>query len=199
MADDTQAVDRSNETLNIYDKDSKLVVKGDKGTKKAEVTGLKHGQVVADGDYLSAYQDVTSQAESDKAPVPGWTVLTVAPSNPTVKLTAGDGKIDFAITAPADDGGSKITGYNVYVKGSADIWPAAPTQQLTPDKLTGTIDKLTDGSEYTVAVTAVNDKGESSKDADGASNHATPAAPKPAAPANNAAAPTDQGADVTAQ
>lgn len=194
--------DRTNETLNIYDKESKLVVKGDKGANKATITGLKHGQVVADGDYQAAYQDVTTQAESDKVSVPGWTVNAILASIPGLKLTPGDGKIDVTVTASADDGGSAIKGYNVYVKETSANWPDTPLMELAPNALAGTIDKLTNGTDYTVAVTAVNGVGETDKTADGANAHATPvaAAPtKPDAPADATAKASDQGADVTAK
>lgn len=189
MAD---TADRSNETLNIYDKDSKLVVKGDKGTKQAAITGLKHGQKVADGDYLATFQDVTSQAESDKAPVPGFTVASVAPNAPALTATAGDGKIDYAITASTDDGGSAIT---KYVLSYAPAGGNVTSVDVDPAKLNGTLNGLTNGTEYTLTAVAVNAVGEGLPSGEA---KATPVAAKPAQPANAAATANGAGANVSA-
>jgi len=74
--------DRLNETMIIYDKTSKKVAEGEKGTKNANITGLAPGTVVADGDYQNTYKDVTTGKESEKSDVKGFTVNAAAPEAP---------------------------------------------------------------------------------------------------------------------
>ncbi|MCD2256410.1 fibronectin type III domain-containing protein [Agrilactobacillus fermenti] len=103
------------------------------------------------------------------------------PSSPKITTTAGDTKVDFTFTAPDNDGvpsngKNDLTGYNIWVKKASEAWTSKPAQSLANDKLSGTVDGLTNDTEYTIAVTAVNPVGESSKDAQGASAHVTPIA-----------------------
>ncbi|MFT8412299.1 MAG: fibronectin type III domain-containing protein [Schleiferilactobacillus perolens] len=181
MADE----DRSNQYLKVTDKSGKLLAVGDKGTKKAVLTGIDGGTRYAEGDLKAVFDtdgdNALSPEASDPADVPAVMALNV-PGAPAIKLTAKDGAIDYEITAPEDDGApssgsSDITEYDLYLKARSDNWPDEPTQTLTPDKLTGTLDQLANGTEYTVGVIAVNLVGRSDLQATGASDHATPVAP----------------------
>lgn len=90
------------------------------------------------------------------------------PDAPTVgTATAGNGSVSLAFTAPANNGGSAITGYTATCSPGG----ATATGSSSPLVVTG----LTNGTAYTCAVTATNGFGTSP--ASGASNSATPVAP----------------------
>ncbi len=181
--------------LNIYKgEDEKPSFTG--SDDKTSITGLTAGTVVTDGEYKATHTDDTGkQAESDRVDVPGFTVQAKveAPMAPQVKLTPGDGKINFSFAKV--DGAQ---GYHAWIKSRSDNWPTSASQTLDATTTSGTFNGLTNGTEYTVAVTAYNDGGESGLDASGASDHATPAQPQAAAPANLKVVPTDDGGVITA-
>ena len=65
-------------------------------------------------------------------------------------------------TVPASDGGSAITGYKVQWKEAADSWDTpADVSEATATETSHTITGLTDGTDYSVRVLAINDVGES--------------------------------------
>ncbi|MDE3295905.1 fibronectin type III domain-containing protein [Lacticaseibacillus rhamnosus] len=173
MADE----DRSAQFLKAV-KDGKVIAVGGKGTSEVEITGLADGTVAKAGDYKVAFDTdsnaALSETASDTADVPAFTVPTAGPTAvpaaPSIKLTAGDGKIDYVVTPAASAKSDQVTGYKVMLKLSSDDWDKATTKT----DVTGTFDKLTDGTEYTVAVVATNAKGDSDVNATGASDHATP-------------------------
>lgn len=81
-----------------------------------------------------------------------------APDAPTlVSVVAGDGEATLAWTAPDSDGGSDITGYTI--KQVAD-----KTTNIDPNTTKGgsyTVTGLTNGTEYTFSIAAINAKGTS--------------------------------------
>ena len=81
------------------------------------------------------------------------------PDAPTgLTLTGGDGALGASWTAPANDGGSVVTGYRVQWKSSAEGWDPTTreaTTRTTPYRITG----LTNGTTYAVRVGAVNAQG----------------------------------------
>jgi Fibronectin type III domain len=82
------------------------------------------------------------------------------PDAPTdVEVTPGDQSILATWNAPANDGGSAITGYNVYVGNmdSGDPVVIIPTQSTATSY---TISNLTNGTNYLVSVSAINAEGE---------------------------------------
>ena len=172
-------VDRSKEYLKAL-KGKDVVAVGEQGTGSVDITGLADGTVVKAGDFKAAFdidaQKALSKSASDLADVPAFTVPvpgpTTVPAAPSVKLTAGNGKIDYAVTPAASASADQVTGYKIQLKKSTDDWDKATTKT----DLTGTFDQLTNGTEYTVGVVATNAKGDSDVNASGASAHATPAA-----------------------
>ena len=124
--------------------------------------------------------DSTSAAMKVKLNLPDTYVLTptektvtvyqtaaTVPGAPTdLKAEAGDKQVKLTWTAPASDGGSEITRYEVSMNGGT--WKATGGTTTTY-----TVTGLTNGTEYTFQVRAVNGKG-----AGAASNEvkATPAA-----------------------
>jgi streptogramin lyase len=84
-----------------------------------------------------------------------------APGAPTMTTaTAGDGSVTLAWTAPSSDGGSTITGYNVYQGTTAGGEGATPVATLGGSATGTTINSLTNGTPYYFTVTAVNGIGE---------------------------------------
>ena len=84
--------------------------------------------------------------------------LTV-PGAPTgLTAIAGNGQVTLSWTAPASDGGSKVTGYNVFEGTTADLSGSAPVTNVTGT--TVTLPALTNGTTYYFEVAAVNTAGQ---------------------------------------
>ncbi|MBZ4039633.1 autotransporter domain-containing protein [Novilysobacter selenitireducens] len=80
--------------------------------------------------------------------------ILTAPGAPTVgAATPGDGQVSIAFTAPADDGGSAITGYTV-TSSPGSISASGAGSPLV-------VSGLTNGTAYTFTVTATNAVGSS--------------------------------------
>jgi uncharacterized repeat protein (TIGR02543 family) len=82
----------------------------------------------------------------------GDLVINVPDAPQNFTATTGDTEVDLSWTAPADDGGADITHYEVFCDKDAD-WVTADTS--TSHTFTG----LTNGTEYTFKVRAVNSAG----------------------------------------
>jgi uncharacterized protein (TIGR02145 family) len=94
-----------------------------------------------------------------------FTTVATGPSAPTIgTATAGNAQATVTFTAPANNGGSAITGYTV----SSIPGNITGTGSASPITVTG----LTNGTAYTFTVIATNAKGNSSPSA--ASNSVTP-------------------------
>ena len=84
------------------------------------------------------------------------TVNAVAPGAPTLgAITAGDGQLSVAFTAPASDGGAAITDYE-YSTNDGSSYTSANTT-TSPIVITG----LDNGTTYTIRIKAVNSVGAS--------------------------------------
>jgi predicted phage tail protein len=115
-----------------------------------------------------------------------------APAAPAgLAATPGDGKVALSWTAPSSDGGSQVTGYNVYVATSADFKAATKIPWGTGTAVTVT--GLVNGTTYYFRVTAVNKAGE------GKPSSAVPAIPAaaPGVPTGLAAAAGDGQVTLT--
>ena len=138
--------------------------------------------IAAGGTVTVAYDQPTSNALADAASneVADFTKTVLnRPAAPVVTLTAGDEKLTATWSAPAN-GGSAITGYRVEWKTDSQTWAQAATAgqsdtaaaDATGHEITG----LTNNTEYTVRVRAVNGAGNGPWSAE------TSETPNPAAP-----------------
>ena len=84
-----------------------------------------------------------------------------APGAPTVSVN-DTGKLDISWSVPDSDGGSLITGYKVEWKRSSGSWDTpADVSETTVTGTSHTVSDLTDGTEYTFRIVAVNSVGNS--------------------------------------
>jgi hypothetical protein len=101
--------------------------------------------------------------------------LVTAPGAPTnVTALRGNGQATVTWGAPDDDGGSEVTGYELEYSDNGQDWTP-----FTPATSPAVVTDLTNGTEYTFRVRALNDVGPG----DWASTTATPAT-APGAPTN---------------
>ncbi|GBF76788.1 hypothetical protein PA598K_05276 [Paenibacillus sp. 598K] len=96
-------------------------------------------------DYTDVFDWMFAQRKPGAPDAPG-----------SFKATAGDGQVTLSWTAPADDGGSAITGYKVW---HGDMTPVELGAEATQHTFTG----LTNSQGYTFKIVAVNEKGESAE------------------------------------
>lgn len=114
-------------------------------------------------------KDATDYSES-YAPSSGYYTFTtkqaiVPPSAPGVDVVPGDTMATVNWTAPADNGGAPITGYELYVYANACTTPPSPTTALkyaaySATTFTAPVTGLTNGTTYCFMVTATNSAGE---------------------------------------
>lgn len=160
--------DRTKQQLKVYQGDE-LIATSDTG-KTSVHADLPEGDYPA-GTFKESFYDTEDETESDKVDVPSVLSLHL-PETPQVSLTAGDEKITVTF-----DEVTGATGYEVYSKETSDSWSDEPFK--TVDENTSSVDVtgLTNGTEYTIAVVAVNAYGKTKVTDEGASDHATPVEP----------------------
>lgn len=121
-----------------------------------------HVQVMGTGNF-------TGELRGSYVSVPA-----TVPGAPKVSASAGNGQVTVSWTAPADNGGSPITGYQVQ-QGSSGT-PISVSAAATSYTFTD----LTNGTEYTFTVKATNAIGDSAA----SEVKATPAVPTPSSGSN---------------
>ena len=133
-------------------------------------------------------------AIGEGAPAVDSATPRTVPGPPTDVVTVGNtGSIEASWQAPADDGGSPITGYTAYAYASVDsTTPLASCTSAGPEACT--ITGLANGTTYFVAVAATNAAGTGPE-----STRRPSAMPlqRPAAPNLTAVAPGDQRLTLT--
>ena len=140
------------------------------------------------GDYsrtdnyarLQLWNDTTSTTDFDDVTIAVPDANVTVPDAPTgVTGVAGNASVALSWTAPASDGGSTITGYQVtpYVSGIPQT-PIQTNSTATSYTVTG----LTNGTSYTFTVAAINSVGASAESAQ--SGSVTPEPVVPTAPSN---------------
>ncbi|MGH9122212.1 MAG: fibronectin type III domain-containing protein, partial [Acidimicrobiales bacterium] len=97
--------------------------------------------------------------------IPGRIYVTVAtpPGTPTLNsATPGNGTITLGFTDPASNGNSPITGYDAYCAVGTPSTSGTPSGTVSGASASSvTVSDLTDGTNYTCVVTAVNAIGQS--------------------------------------
>ena len=131
----------------------------------------------------------------------------VKPAPPTgvAITTEGNGELTVGWTAPTENGGSDITGYKVQWKSGTQSFGTARSTLTADGAATSyTIPSLTNGTEYTVRVLAVNSVGDSdASNTDTGTPSTTPSAPTNVLASGNAEltvtwdAPDDGGSAIT--
>jgi hypothetical protein len=122
------------------------------------VTGLTNGT-----EYTCVVIASNAAGPSDASNIESATPFTVPDAPSLTSTTAGDESIALVWTAPADDGGSPITAYNLYcAEGSlSPSTTGTPTQTVGDSVTSSSVTGLTNGTLYTCVVTAVNVAGQS--------------------------------------
>ncbi len=132
---------------------------------------------------------VASNAKGNATGVTASATPATAPSAPTgVTTSAGNGSVTVSWTAPSATGGSAITSYTVTAS------PGGATCTVNAPATSCTVSGLTNGTNYTFAVTATNGAGTSTSSGTASTS---PQATAPGAPTNVAATGNDGQADVT--
>ncbi|GHV37678.1 hypothetical protein FACS1894187_15070 [Synergistales bacterium] len=130
------------------------------------VTGLTNGTTYTFTVTAANSRGPSEPSEESNAVTPSENASVTVPDAPTnVSATAGDAWAIVTFTAPANDGGTAITGYKVTAVED-------PTKTATGTASPITVTGLTNGTEYTFTVTATNSVGPSEPSA--ASNAVTP-------------------------
>ena len=162
-------------------------------TSPCTVTGLTNG-----ASYTFTVQAINAVGDSAASTPTAAVTPATLPGAPTaVSATEGSGQADVSFTAPADDGGSPVTGYTV----TAQPGGLMATCPSTPCAVAG----LTNGVAYTFTVTATNAVGTSaaSDPSSAVTPVGVPAAPTVTTTAGNGEvsvsfpAPDDEGSPVT--
>jgi len=87
-------------------------------------------------------------------------VAYLAPTTPSAPVitgvTAGNGTLSVAFTAPASDGGAAISNYKVSSDNGSTFTAVSPAATTSPIVISG----LTNGTAYTVRILAVNSAGD---------------------------------------
>jgi uncharacterized repeat protein (TIGR02543 family) len=116
------------------------------------VTGLTNGTTYTFTVEALNAAGASSASEASEAVTP----MTVAGAPTGVTAVAGNGQVTITFTAPADNGGSAITGYRV------TSTPGNMVKTTDTDATTVVVTGLTNGTSYTFTVEALNAAGASS-------------------------------------
>jgi|GEM_PF-1034117 len=127
-----------------------------------EVSNLTNGT-----EYFFIIRAANAGGLSDSSNEVSGTPVTVPGAPTNVRAKAGNGTVIITFTAPVDDGGSLITGYEVTNTVNGNITSGSSSPIVIPG--------LTNGTSYSFTVTAVNTVGKST--ASEVSNTVTPTSP----------------------
>ena len=113
------------------------------------VTGLTNGTSYTFQVAAVNAAGAGSYSSASSAVVPG----TAAGAPTITSVTAGDGQLSVAFTAPSDTGGAAVSNYAYQLNGGSWVLVGATTSPFT-------ISSLTNGTEYLVRVRAVTSEGD---------------------------------------
>jgi uncharacterized protein YccT (UPF0319 family) len=118
------------------------------------ITGLTNGTT-----YTVKMQAVNSIGTSASSAASSAVIPKTVPGSPSISsVTAGNQQVSVVFAAPASIGGSAITQYKYRLNGGSSVALSGLTSPFT-------ISGLTNGTSYTLTMTAVNAAGESSASA----------------------------------
>ena len=120
------------------------------GDTSASLTGLNNGST-----YTFQIAAVNAAGTGPAATSSATTPFGLASSPLTPLTTAADSAVDLSWTAPSSDNGSTVTGYDVQHSTDGTNW----TDDGISTGLTSTFTGLTNGTEYSFRVAAINDAG----------------------------------------
>ncbi|NBT24314.1 fibronectin type III domain-containing protein, partial [bacterium] len=101
-------------------------------------------------------------------------VTAVVPSAPTITgITAGNGQLSVAFTAPSSNGGASITNYEYSTNAGSNWTTPSPAVTASPLLITG----LVNGTSYNVQIRAVNSAGSGTATTSTSGTPAAPASP----------------------
>ena len=132
-----------------------------------------------DNGQTYAFRLRAVNGDGDGAPS-GSETAKMAPGRPDAPaLAAGSGALTVTWTAPAGDGGSPITAYDLqYRESSASTWTEVDNAWTSgSDPLEYTVSNLTDDTEHEVQVRAVNARGDGDWSATSTATPGVPHAP----------------------
>ncbi|WP_188890917.1 S-layer homology domain-containing protein [Paenibacillus radicis (ex Gao et al. 2016)] len=130
--------------------------------QQKDITGLTNGTT-----YYFIVKAVNSVGDSDTSNEVSAKPVSVPAAPTNITAVAGDGQATITFQAPANNGGSAITGYEV----TASPGNTVITGTASPITFTG----LSNGTVYTFTVKAINEAGSGA--ASGESNAVTPKVP----------------------
>lgn len=143
------------------------------------ITGLTNGQAYTPS--VTATNSVGNGPAGVAANAITPMTVPDPPGSAGITITPGDGVIDVSWSAPANDGGSAITGYEVTATPGARVamrnggGTCAATAPATSCSITG----LTNGVRYDVTIKSINSEGRSAASTSVSASPAAPAVPAP--------------------
>ena len=125
----------------------------------ANVTTTTIPNLVRSTKYYFRVSAITQQGTGAPSTAINGTTLKTVPNPPSISsVSQTNTTINVSWTAPTDDGGSAILGYNIY-RGNVQI----NTTLISPTTFTYQMTGLTPETSYQIYVTALNALGESAK------------------------------------
>ena len=121
-------------------------------TTSYTVTGLTNGT-----KYTFTVRAVNRKGNGAASDSASATTPTTPDAPTNLSATDADQEVTLSWTAPTETGGLAITGYQ-YSQDDGENWTAVPNSNATTTSYT--VDSLTNGTEYTFKVRAVNAAGE---------------------------------------
>ena len=127
---------------------------------------------------VNAVGEGLASDEASAIPVSGGSTIISAPSAPTgLTAKAGDSQVSLKWAAPASDGGSPVTSYDVYDGITSDFPSKGAIINTTGTSVT--VRGLTNGTTYYFRVAALNAAGKMSRSSSEASARPTATPPPP--------------------